>query len=146
MSHSVFETARNWEISHAEAMARSEARAWWVARVALLAATLALVAVAALAPLKTTIPYVVYVDRSNGETQVVSVLSQNTIAQSDLQSKHWAVEYVRARERYQWNLLQFDYDTVLLLSDTNIGRDYSHLFEGPDALDKRFGASTEARV
>jgi type IV secretion system protein VirB8 len=74
------------------------------------------------------------------------VVSPKALLANDVLDRHWAVEYVRSRERYDWNLLQFDYDTVLRYSDEAVARRYAAQFEGANALDKQLGAATELRI
>jgi type IV secretion system protein VirB8 len=42
--------------------------------------------------------------------------------------------------------LQYDYDTVLRLSDDLVARDYARLYEGVEARDKKYGSNVEMRV
>jgi type IV secretory pathway component VirB8 len=53
---------------------------------------------------------------------------------------------VRSRERYDWGLLQMDYDRVLEMSDDRVARDYRAIYSGPDALDRQLGANTQRRI
>ena len=43
-------------------------------------------------------------------------------------------------------MLQTDYDTVLAMSADEVGREYSKLYDGVNARDKKYGASMEMRV
>ena len=136
----------SWEADREAQRTKSEGRAWKVAGAACGVALLALACVAVMLPLKTTVPYVLYVDKATGGTEVVNAISEREVGYRELNEKHWASKYVVARESYLYTLLQFDYDTTLGLSSDDVGRSYAKLFEGETAKDKRLGAATEERV
>lgn len=69
-----FEASRTWEYDRFRAAAGREKLAWTIAVVAAILAIVAVLAVAMLTPLKTVQPYVIRVDRSSGETQIVTAL------------------------------------------------------------------------
>ena len=140
------EAASTWEHSQALAREKSERRAWFVAVAATAVALLAVAAVAALTPLKVVVPFLVSIDKASGETQVVAVLDPSAVVHNDLVDRYWVMNYVRARERYDWGLLQYDYDAVIRLSDRQVAKQYAALYQGENALDKRFGNSAQMRV
>ena len=78
----------------------------WVGVILLGAGLATLVAVL---PLKQTVPYLVYVDKATGVTQVVDVATPSRITQDEVHARHWVTRYVQARERYVYQLLQDDY-------------------------------------
>jgi type IV secretion system protein VirB8 len=142
-----FDEGRGWEADRQARIEKSERRAWLVASGASVIAVVAVIGIASLAPFKRTVPYVFEVDRATGNVELVSAADDRTVVgYQELMDKHWAQKYVVARESYQWNLLQADYDTVLTLSSDEVGRDYAKLYEGPDARDKKYGAAVEMRV
>jgi type IV secretion system protein VirB8 len=138
--------SRDWEADTLEMRSRSERRAWFVAATASLIAIIAVAGIAMLAPFKQTVPYVLSVDKSTGNIDVVNTLSERSISNQELQEKFWSKRYVTARESYLWTLLQYDYDTVLRLSDQNVARDFAALYEGEDARDKKYGSGVEMTV
>ncbi|MFM0433735.1 type IV secretion system protein [Paraburkholderia aspalathi] len=125
---------------------RSEQRAWIVAYGALAVAVLSVVALAVMVPFYRVVPLPIEVDRLTGESQVIDVLDARHVRTKEIQDKHWVEAYVRARERYDWGLLQMDYDSVLAMSDDVVARDYRGIYSGPDALDRQLGPNTERRV
>ena len=84
--------------------------AWIIAGACLILTCLALFAIIVMLPLKQTVPYLIYVDKVTGITQVVDVATPSKITQDDVNAKHWVTRYVQARERYIYQLLQEDYD------------------------------------
>jgi type IV secretion system protein VirB8 len=125
---------------------RSERRAWQVAYGAVATAVLSVVALAVMVPFYRVVPLPIEVDRLTGESQVIDVLDARHVHTKEIQDKHWVEAYVRARERYDWGLLQADYDNVLTMSDDVVARDYRGVYSGPDALDRQLGPNTERRV
>ena len=125
---------------------RSEQRAWIVAYGALAVAVLSVVALAVMVPFYRVVPLPIEVDRLTGESQVIDVLDARHVHTRAIQDKHWVEAYVRARERYDWGLLQMDYDSVLTMSDDVVARDFRGVYSGPDALDRQLGPNTERRV
>ena len=125
---------------------RSERRAWHVAYGAAGVAVLSVMALAVMVPFYRVVPLPIEVDRLTGESQVIDVLDARHVHTKEIQDKHWVEAYVRARERYDWGLLQMDYDSVLAMSDDVVARDYRGVYSGPDALDRQIGPNTERRV
>lgn len=107
----------------------------YVLAVAVIALTIAL---AVLMPLKQLVPYVVRVDNLTGATSIGQTV-QDYVAESELADKHWVNKFVVARERYNYHLIQDDYDTVKSLAGDTPWKQYNELFSGPQALDQQFG-------
>ncbi|MEM5295625.1 type IV secretion system protein [Burkholderia sp. JPY481] len=125
---------------------RSERRAWHVAYAAIGVAVLSATALAVMVPFYRVVPLPIEVDRLTGESQVIDVLDARHVHTKEIQDKHWVETYVRARERYDWGLLQMDYDSVLAMSDDVVAHDYRGIYSGPDALDRQLGPGLERRI
>lgn len=141
-----FEQENDWEASRTQAIEKSEQRAWNVAYGAVGVAVLLVVVIVLMMPLKETIPYVLRVDTTTGNTDLMTALDSKGVGYDEVVDKYWLAQFVRARETYDWYTLQKDYNTVGLLASPNVGKDYAALFEGPEALDKKFGKSVRATV
>lgn len=138
--------AQDYERDMERQRERSSKFAW---RVALASAVVAIVAIAALAVLVSRfqpVAFLVTVDKATGETSVVKTLDRDTVEYSEMQDKHNINQFVLSRERYLFQLLQYDYDTTLNLSTDEVGSVYAKLFDGDKALDKVLGAGTEYRI
>lgn len=96
------------------------------------------IAIAVLVPLKQLVPYVVRVDNLTGATTIGQTV-QDYVAESELADKHWVNKFVVARERYNYYLIQDDYNTVKSLAGDIPWKEYNGLFDGPQALDKQLG-------
>lgn len=134
------------EASLTDMRERSERRAWHVAYAALGVAMLCAVGLAVMVPFYRVVPLPIEVNTLTGDAQIIDVLDAKHVRTREIQDKHWVEAYVRERERYDWGLLQLDYDHVLNMSDETVARDYKQLYSGPDARDKQLGAYTEHRI
>lgn len=142
-----FKAARGWEADHEANRAKSERRAWMVASAASTIAVVAVVGLASLAPFRRNIPYLFAMEKATGNVEFVGALDdRRVLGYQELLDKHWAQRYILARESYNYRLLQTDYDTVLSLSNEPVGRDFTKLYEGPNARDVRYGANVELKV
>lgn len=141
-----YRRALDFEVSVTHLQERSERRAWHVAAASVVVAFLCAVALAVMVPFYRVVPLPIEVDRLTGEAQVIDVLDAKQMRMRDVEDKHWVEVYVRSRERYDWGLLQMDYDRVLEMSDDRVARDYRAIYSGPDALDRQLGANTQRRI
>lgn len=141
-----YRRALDFEVSVTHLQERSERRAWYVAASAVVVAILCVVALAVMVPFYRVVPLPIEVDRLTGEAQVIDVLDAKQVHMCEVEDKHWVEVYVRSRERYDWGLLQMDYDRVLDMSDDRVARDYRAIYSGPDALDRKLGANTQRRI
>jgi len=144
----VFDDAVDFELSKSLMSAKSEHRAWTIAKGACALTGLSWLALVMLMPLKTVEPYIVSVDKNSGQTQVVSALNQQTgtITEQEALDRYWLSNYVRWREVYDWYTLQSDYDHTLAFSSPAVQKEYNSLFEGDQALDTVWGKRIKATV
>lgn len=142
----VIDAGNDWEASRIEATEKSERRAWKVAGAFGVGFVLSTVALVLVMPLKETIPFLLTVDDKTGVPDIVTMMDEKGVSYSEVMDKYWMAQYVRAHETYDWYTLQNDYNTVGLLSSPNVGAEYAALFEGKDALDKKYGSGVKALV
>ncbi|MGR6863467.1 virB8 family protein [Aliivibrio salmonicida] len=138
--------ALDFEASKSLMIANSEHRAWSITKGACALTVLSWVALVLLMPLKTEVPYVAMVNEVTGYTQLLTTLSEETISKQDALDAFWVGNYVRNREVYDWYTIQDSYDSTLLMSSPDVGRDYANIFEGDDALDSVWGKRFKAQV
>ncbi|MBB4087605.1 virB8 family protein [Sphingomonas carotinifaciens] len=120
-----FEASRTWEYDRFRAAAGREKLAWVIAAVAVLLAVVAVFAVAMLAPLKTVQPYVIRVDRSSGETQIVTALKgPQPRTYEDAVNRYFISQYVRLREGWLNDAARENAYAVMLMSDQNEAQRY----------------------
>ena len=142
----IFTDALDWEAARALDLERSARRAWWVAGAAVVLTLLSWLALVLVLPLKQTIPYLLRVDNATGVPDIVTTLAERRVGFDEVMDKYWLKTFVQARETYDWYTLQKDYTTVGLLSSPTVGAEYAKLFEGAEALDKKWGNTIRATV
>ena len=121
---------RAWEVDREFLLAKSERRAWFVASAAIALAVLAVGVDFAHGALRQTVPIPIVVDKSTGETTVQLPLSNSTVPVDDAIDKHFAVQFVTAREEYDWSWLNRDYNTVARLAAPEVFVPFAGMFNG----------------
>ncbi|RZL29136.1 MAG: conjugal transfer protein TraJ [Sphingomonas sp.] len=113
-----FGASRTWEYDRMRAAIQSRRVAWGVASGACTLAVVSVGAVAMLAPLKTVEPYVIRVDKTSGETQVVTALKgPQPRTYDDAVNRYFISQYVRLREGWLNDAARENAYTVMLMSD-----------------------------
>ena len=139
--------ALSFEAFRIDLVRASERKAWRVAAGAALAALFEAAAIATLCPLKTTVPYVVEVDRTTGMSTILPIANTREIPASDAQDKYWLGQYVLARESYDYRTLENDFMKTRELSVPTVFEPYASQFgDGKETLEKRWGDSRRAVV
>ncbi len=115
-SRRYYDEAETWASDKSREAARSRKMAWTVAGIATGVALLEAIALAALAPLKTVVPYTVLVDRQTGNVQALSPLGTQVVAPDEALVRSFVAQYVVTRESYDINSLRADYRKVALWS------------------------------
>lgn len=138
--------ALDWEVEQTMSLRKQRNAAWWVAGVAVMAALASSVAVAFLAPLKATVPYLVEVDKATGQAQVIEAFNPAAVSYNELNHKYWTSRYVSLREGYFFSQLQADYDAVHFMSSPPVRKVYASLYEGSDAREKVLADRVEEKI
>jgi len=138
--------AFSFEVDISRRSYQSERIAWMVAAGACIVASLAVIAVCMMVPLKQTVPYYIYVDKETGATQAVVLNDPQTISSTEAMSRYWLSRYIQARERYVYRLQQEDVNFVLATSSDSIGREYAVQYEEPHNKATRLKESLEERI
>lgn len=113
---SYFVEADSWAKDREDALRTSRRTAWWVAGAASVIAVCEALALLFLTPLKTVEPYTLLVDRQTGFVQPLKPLEPQAISRDRALTQSFLVQYVIAREGYDTNSLQRDYQKVGLWS------------------------------
>jgi len=139
---------RAWEADREWLLARSERRAWFVASAAVACAVLAIGVDLVRGALRQTVPIAVVVDKSTGETTVQLPLSSASVPFEDAVDKHFIVQFVTAREEYDWSWLNRDYNTVARMADPEVFAPYAGMFSGQKGanITDRLGDRVQWRV
>jgi type IV secretion system protein VirB8 len=138
------EEARGLERDYLDELVRSKRAAWRVAGVAVVLLALAVIALAAIQPLKRVEGFVLRVDNATGAVDLVTTLKDGQASYGEVVDRYFINKYILNREGYDYETLQTAYDTTVLLSSGGVQREYAALFEGPKARDKVL--SSRARI
>lgn len=141
---SYFAEAQSWDRDRFVAAARSRRIAWIVASIAIALAIVAVLAIMALTPLKTVVPYVVTVDRSTGATNVTQELrGDKSITYDEAIRKYFLADYVRAREGWIPQAREEFFRKVLALSTREEQARWTAFYkkDNPDSPQNQFTAN-----
>ena len=126
--------ARSWETDKVNELLKSRRAAWWIASASGVMACVAVLAVAALTPLKTTEPYVIRVDNSTGAVDVVQAMADGKTNYDEAMNKYFVQWYVRYREGYTKELAEDYYAYVGILSNSQEQQKYFTAFNPKNPL------------
>lgn len=139
-----FAQAASWAQDGRDALARSRRNAWLIAAAATVIAVCEALALLVLMPLKTVVPYTLLVDRQTGFVQELKPLDAQTISPDRALTQSFLVQYVIAREGFDYSTVQSDYRKVGLWSTGAARADYiaSMQASSPDSPLARLPRST----
>ncbi|MDP3749260.1 MAG: type IV secretion system protein [Phenylobacterium sp.] len=140
--------AGDWGEDVAGGLRRSRRTAWVVASVAVVVAALEALALAALAPLKTTTPYAFVVDRQTGYVELARPLAEGQLTQDAAVTQSNLVRYVISRETFDRTDLNETYRRTLDWSSGRARADYLALMRSsnPHSPLKANGPGEQVRV
>lgn len=111
-----FRSSESWAHDRERSAHRALRTAWIVAGILGTVAIGEAIALTALAPLKTVVPYTLLVDKQTGFVQTLKPLERETIAPDRALTRSFLAQYVMAREGFDVTTLQDDYKKVALWS------------------------------
>lgn len=126
--------ARTWAVDSEHIKARSHRVAWIIAVVATVIALLEALALVALAPIKTVVPYTLLVDRTTGFVQVLDGTQPQKVTPTAAIGQSMLAQYVIARESFEINSTAEQYRKVALWSADTARRDYLALMPTSNPL------------
>lgn len=121
---SYYALAESWAADRQDGLRRSRTIAWTIAGIAVGIAALEAVALVALAPLKTVVPYTLLVDRNTGFAQVLKGTDIDQIAPDAALTQSLLAQYVVAREGFDVTSISSQYRKVALWSADAARRRY----------------------
>lgn len=116
--------AASWSGDVHGSLRASRQAAWIIAAGAGLVAVLEAVALVALLPLKTVVPYTITVDRQTGYVETAQGLRPGTLSQDSAVSQAFLAQYVLGREGYDPTDLQATYRKIAIWSVGRAKDDY----------------------
>ena len=143
-----FADSRSWGQDRQDGLRDSRRIAWIVAMAAGLIAVCEALALVILMPLKTVQPYTLMVDRQTGFVQAMKPLDAQMVSSDTALTHSFLVQYVIAREGYDYSILQRDYRKVALWSAGTARASYiaSMQASNPDSPLARYPRSTSIDV
>ena len=99
-------------------------------------------ALIALTPLKAVEPYVIQVDNNTGMTTILEPLKEKTITENEAVTKFFIVKYVVARETYDPQDLNQNYERVRLMSTSEEAGRFDDYIRGSDGPVETFKTNT----
>ncbi len=121
---SYYALAESWAADRRDGLRRSRTIAWTIAGIAIGIAALEAVALVALAPLKTVVPYTLLVDRNTGFAQALKGTDIDQIAPDAALTQSLLAQYVVARESFDVSSISSQYRKVALWSADAARRRY----------------------
>jgi len=143
-----YDEAASWSGDVNGALRASRRIAWIIAAAALLVAVLEALALAALAPLKTIVPFAITVDRQTGYVQVESALKPGALSQNQAVTQSYLARYVTARESFDATDLREEYRQIMLWSAGDARDQYAASMRKttPDSPLNIYTPTTQVRV
>ena len=111
--------AASWAADIHGSLRASRRAAWIIAGAAVVVAVLEALALTALTPLKTVVPYTILVDRQTGYVQTLQGLKPGPLTQDQAVTQSFLVQYVIARETFDAADLRENYRKIMLWSADN---------------------------
>lgn len=112
-----YREAETWAQDREHSRFRSQKIAWTIAATASAVALFEAIALIALTPLKTVVPYTLLVDRQTGYVQALKPFESGTVAPDTALTKSLLAQYVITREGFNIDSLREDYRRVALWSE-----------------------------
>lgn len=109
--------------------------------IALILATLEAGALIGLTPLKAVEPYVIQMDNDTGITTVLEPLGEKRLTENEAVTKFFIVKYVVARETYDPQDLNRNYELVRLMSTLEEAARFDDYVRGSDGPIEKFKAA-----
>jgi type IV secretion system protein VirB8 len=122
-----YDEARTWEHDIARRNRDSRAIAWVIASVMTIFASLALLALVLLVPLKSYEPYMVVVDRATGFVEVKRPMAEGVLNQDEAVTTFNVVRYIRMRETYP-KALKENFEIAQLLATGDAARELTEIY------------------
>jgi len=122
--------AMDYEASKQYLFERSNKRAWAITFFSTLLTLILAGALFALMPLKTSVPFIVKVDKTTGVAEVITVLNKKKLTTNEAIDKHFINLYTYIREGYYFDTLEKDYVFVQQLSNDFVSSEYKKIYSG----------------
>lgn len=148
IDRTVFREAGSWAEDRERNQARSSRRAWFLVWLLAAVAVVEALALVALAPLKTVIPYTVLVDRQTGYVTTLDPSKPVALGADEALIRSLLVQYVAAREGFSLGSVRSDYRRVMSWSTGTARAGYARSMtaNNPDGPFARYGRTSVVEV
>lgn len=137
----------DFEGDRVELAKQSAKTAWKVAAVAGAIALIAVIAVASLAPLKSVEPFLLRVDNTDGSVKILRPLQDaKAVSYGELLDEYWTRKFIVARNTYEWETIQDNYDLVGLMSNRVVQSTYSNYIKSASSPVKIFSDKKRIKI
>lgn len=101
-----------------------------------------------LIPMKSVEPFVVQIDERSGTTEIVESAALSEYSANEALIRYFALQYIHARESYNYHTFAEDKNKILLMSDGSVSRLFREDIssDNPKNPVNVYGATTEKRV
>lgn len=143
-----FDVAESWRVSVTDSLEKSRRNAWIVACVSAAVAVLLAIALVILLPLKEREPYTILVDRQTGHVEELAPFDEALVAPDTALTRSMLVQYVVARESYDYSDVNEQYRKVALWSGGEARRRYENMMAAstPGSPIAAYGANSRISV
>lgn len=140
--------AQSWAQDIQDLLRASRRRAFIVAGAATLVAVLEAIALVALMPLKTVVPYTITVDRQTGYIETAQGLQPGSLSQDVAVNQAFLAQYVLARETFDVTDLQNNYREVASWTGGPARDQYIRAMQksNPQAPENLYDAATVVKI
>jgi len=137
----------DFEADRVELAKSSAKRAWQVAGGASVIAFLAVLAVLLLTPLKQVTPYVVRVNDADGTVTILEPLKDaEAISYGEVLDEYWSREFVYARNGYDWETIQDNFNLVNLMGNKTVVSTYATSIKSEKSPVKLFSDKRRIKI
>lgn len=138
--------AASWSTDVNGALRASRTRAQWIAGAAVVVAVCEALALMALSPLKTVVPYTITVDRQTGAAQLARGVQLGPLSENEALVQSAVAQYVIARETLDATDLAANYRKVGLWSTATARSDYLRSMDRTNPASVLVGANAATQV
>jgi type IV secretion system protein VirB8 len=99
-----------------------------------------------LTPLKTSEPFLLYVDKNTGFANIVETLHDAKKNYGEVVDRYFLANYVRLHEGYEWESIQSTVDQSMLFSGRKVGQELQDFMKRPAAPYKVYGKDEKVTI
>lgn len=139
-SKDVFEEGISWETQREELLQQKASAGWNMAKLLVVLLLLVSATLVIVAMKKEAYPFVITLDKSNGQTEVIDITDPGNVPVNDMMDKYWLNNYVLSRETYDYRTVENDFIKTREMSLPEVFNPYADQFgNGKNSLETLLG-------